>query len=253
MPNTEHHEYAVTGTIGLLVPQANPTVEAEFRLFLPYEAQYATARLTSAALKPKERLRAYLVNAEQTIEDFDHLQPDCYAFACTGSSYILGHARESELISALEAKTQRPFITATQAILNLCQMRQIGTLTLIAPYPSDILVQASLYWSQAGINIRSIIQIDTGKKDTRGIYDLSSANIPPLGEGLETDEAILVSGTGLASIKYLLDAAPHRVLSSNLCLAWAAHNALPRARQEADSNELLNIAAQRLNIDRPHS
>ena len=82
--------YARKGLVGLLTPQANTTVEPEFAILCPPGYAAINARLTSPASQMLDRLSDYYSTLKSQIACFADAPIDAYAFACTGSSYLVG-------------------------------------------------------------------------------------------------------------------------------------------------------------------
>ncbi|MFM7690670.1 MAG: hypothetical protein ACKPAC_14630, partial [Alphaproteobacteria bacterium] len=90
--------YARNGLLGVLTPQANTTVEPEFSLLLPPATAMLTARLVSTKPSLNDRLRDYVAGLDATCAQFANAPLGAIAFACTGSSYLVGPAAEDAAI-----------------------------------------------------------------------------------------------------------------------------------------------------------
>ena len=150
---TTGYDYGRAGLAGIGTPQANPTVEAEMRILLPPDIAMTVARLTSAARDPQDRLRAYLERLDDTLSQFDSLRPAIFAFACTGSSYLVAPAREAAIVRRLEDRLGYPVVTAAAAIR--WRLRAIGAerIALVAPYPDWLADAADAYWRMTGFEV----------------------------------------------------------------------------------------------------
>lgn len=216
------YDYGRAGTVGIGTPQANPTVEAEMRILLPPAVATAVVRLTSTSQNPLFRLRLYLEGLEETLAHYDTLRPDAFGFACTGSSYLVGAAREAEIVAEVESRFGYPIVTATAAIA--WQLQRLGArrIALASPYPAALADAAAAYWRAAGFNVAELRRIETGSGDTRSIYALGSEDARPAAEALRSAgvDAVLLSGTGMPSLALIADATGEPpIISSNLCVA----------------------------------
>ena len=210
--NTTHY-------IGVATPQANPTVEIEFQQFLRGPAYGVFTRLTSKAESARERLVEYLQQMPAALESFDTLPLSAFAFACTGSSYLLGEEREEEISNAMMQRFKIPIVTATQAIRRELEGRGATRIAMFAPYPQDLREAAVDYWARLGFEIVTSSGIEMGP-DTRGIYALSDQQVEDALGQFDSAGAdlILLSGTGMPTIAALRNSTVP-MISSNLCLA----------------------------------
>ena len=222
--NDRVRDYGARGRFGLLTPQANPTVEPEFRRLMPQDTELYVARLASRSGDPRLRLVEYLEQLPGTLAQFDTLALDAVAFACTGSSYLLGAARESEIVQAAGQAIGTPVETAAQAILATLARAGVRRLFVVSPYPDWLREAGVAYWRAAGLEVTGTATVPTDRADTRGIYELQSADAARVLDGLDARgaDAVLLSGTGMPTLAVLRAAAGRRprLLSSNLCLAW---------------------------------
>ena len=228
-------EYGKGGWIGIGTPQANPTVEAEFRRLLPDNTEMLITRLQGSATSSDQRLMDYLEGLDGALAVYDALKPDVFGFACTGSSYLLGAEREASLVKGAEARFGYPVITAAQAVLASMQALGAERISVLAPYPQNIIDASVAYWEAAGLKVTAANRIDIGSADTRKIYGLSSGDAQKALADLPTEKAnaVLLSGTGMPTLAAIRDLGPGMgkpLLSSNYCLAWACLKALGDGR-----------------------
>jgi maleate isomerase len=222
----EKREYGRDGIFGILTPQANPTVEAELDILLPPASVTVTARLTSAAPSLRDRLTAYLENLPVTLAGFGDLKLDAIGFACTGSSYLADPADERRIIQPLEESRNCEIVTAAQSVKDACRSLGLRRIALISPYPEWLTAACHAHWERNGMIVAGVLQLPTGSGDRHGIYALTTASVLSAVKAFSSGnaDAILVTGTGMPSLRIILELEAERsipVLSSNLCLAWS--------------------------------
>lgn len=218
-------DYGALGRIGIVTPQANPTVEPEIGLLLPARVSMTVARCVSRG-ESQQRLLEYFERLDETLQRFDTMPLDVVGFACTGSTYLLGEDVERRALAALEDRFGYPVVTAAQAIDAALSHLGARRIALACPYPNWLLDAAHRHWSERGYEIvtRGSVQPDAG--DTRSIYALQGAAagrvIRDLFEGVEAD-VFLVAGTGMPGLRLLTELTQEHgvpALNTNLCLAW---------------------------------
>ena len=219
--------YGRRGTLGIATPQANVTAETEFRALLPRGVACATVRMASNKPHPEDRLRAYFTDIALTLDRFDSLAMGAIGLACTGSSYLLGHASVEERLAKLSARRQQPVISAAGAIERALNHIEARSIALICPYPKWLLQAAERHWQERGFVLADRFSLDPHQQDTRAIYGLSpevaAERIRTRWHSRKAD-VYLITGTGLPTLRLVAELSavlPGPVLSSNLCLAWA--------------------------------
>lgn len=221
-----NRDYGSHARIGILPPQANPTVEPEIGLLLPAGVSMLVNRLVSQG-EPRQRFLDYFRNLESTLHGFDTLELDAVGFACTASSYLLDEGEEQTLCTALQQQFGYPVITAAAAIQQALEFLGIRRIALACPYPGWLLEHATNYWSKQGYDISASFSAQPDMSDTRAIYKLNaeqaSGQISAALQGVACD-AIVITGTGMPALQAICDlqtefAVP--VFNSNLALAWA--------------------------------
>ena len=217
-------DYGELARVGIATPQANPTVEPEWAALMPARISSYAVRLRSEAASAADRLVEYIESLAETLRRFDTLKLDAVAVACTGSQYMVGFERERSLVAAAETESGYKVITATNAVQMLMRAVDVRRLLVVAPYPDYLRDAAKTYWTDAGFDVVDVLGIDTGRRDTRGIYELSSDHaLSALEQCRDVDaDALLLSGTGMPTLAALVDHDhPVPVASSNTALAWA--------------------------------
>jgi maleate isomerase len=238
-------EYGSRGVVGIGVPQANPTVEQEMWALRPPGVSLVTVRLCSTAPDTRGRLEEYLRQLGDSLRQFDELGLDAFGFACTGSTYLLGHEAERQHVAALEDAVGYPIITAAAAIEEALVELDAHRIAIIAPYPEWLGDIGAAYWTSRGFEVVAHARATLAAPDTRNIYRLTSNDALHVLDDMALATAgparvdvVLFSGTGMPSLRAVTAAADRgiRAISSNLCLA----NSLSRklGLQEAPRGEV---------------
>jgi len=219
-------EYGKAGTIGIGVPQANTTVEAEFRAIVPAGVNLITARLQGSRTDSRQRLLDYFHTLDAALDTYDSAPLGAFGFACTGSSYLLGVEKDRSGFADLSRRRGYAVVPATHAILESLAHIGARSVAIVSPYPAWLTQAALAYYRDAGIEVAEVVQVEADTVDTRNVYDVTSADAIAAARRFKRRDAdaILLSGTGMPTLRAIGElsrAFGKPVLSSNLCLAWA--------------------------------
>jgi maleate isomerase len=214
-------DYGAGGLVGVLPPQANTTVEAELGVLLEPDVAMIVSRLTCYERESRARLVGYFHNVEAALRAFDTAKPELVLFACTGSTYLVGLEEEDRRFAA------QPFriLSAARAVLQALDALKATRIALVSPYPAWLSDACIAFWKAQGRTVVGLRTPEGERSDTRRIYDLGASQALTEIQALAHADldCILITGTGMPSLAAIAKArASVPVLSSNVCLAWAA-------------------------------
>ena len=233
-------EYARKGLIGLLTPQANTTVEPEFAILMPPGYAFLNARMASDKPTIEGRLVDYFDGIEISIRQFADAPLGAFAFACTGSSYLQGIARERAAVEAAEAAHGIAFLTAGRAVADALRHFGARRIGLVSPYPADLTQASVAYWREHGFEIETVVGIYDSASKAHPIYNLSAARAEAAIDAIDLKkvDAVVMLGTGMPTLGAILaraSAAPVPILSCMSALAWRSLTVFDRSFDNADA------------------
>lgn len=219
-------EYGPRGLLGVMTPQANTTVEPEFQLMWPPGYAMINARLTSPKKTIEERLVDYYDALEGELAQFANAPIRAVAVACTGASYLVGKAKEEELVARWEAKAGVPVITAGRAVADAFRRLGAKRIGLASPYPPGLTEISVGYWQDMGFEVGAVGGTFNTDPAFHPIYSLTAESADECLLALDTKDidAIVMLGTGMPTLEPIARAAKRSgppVLSCMLALAWA--------------------------------
>jgi len=218
-------EYGRAGLLGVLIPQANTTVEPELWALLPPAWSVIAARLTSDKASIAERLVDYAAQYHAATNQFSNAPLSMLLAACTGASYLIGAEKEDALAGDIEATQQVPFVTAAVAATRLLREMNVRRIALLTPYPPKLNEASKRYWQSRGFEVVAKSGPDPNTEAFHPIYALSGAPVLAAYRELSKSgaDAVLMLGTGMATLAPLLAGQEEGLapsISCNLALAW---------------------------------
>lgn len=211
-------------TLGLVVLQADETIEDEFRWYL----RDRTVVLHHTRIPSAEKLtHASLAAMEAELTAAVELFPqgaafDTIGYACTSAAAVIGEQRVAALIDTARpgARASNP-MTAAKAAFEALGVRRLGLLT---PYSADVTAQLAETFAEAGYELPIVRSFDEDIEAK--VARITSGSIASAVESLATSgnvDAIFVSCTNLRCAGIIAEA-EHRTgvptLSSNQVLLW---------------------------------
>ena len=210
--------------LGLVILQADETLEQEFRLLMPAEQYTLYHSRVPSGLEVTE---ATLARMADEIPTAVSLFPagadlDVIAYACTSGTTVIGEEKVAELVQSTRpgVAVTNP-LTAVKAALKALGVSRVGFLT---PYAADVSQAMRRRLEDDGIEIVSFASFEQSEEALVARITPASilAAIVQAGQG-DGCEAVFVACTNLQTVN-ILAAAEDRlglpVIASTQALAW---------------------------------
>lgn len=220
-------EYSPKGLIGVLVPQANTTVEPEFSVLCPDGFSCISGRMTSDKPTIEARLLDYYENLGGAVKQFSDAPLGVLTAACTGASYLLEPAKEDALFDRTSIEIGLPVTNSAYAVVDACKTLKARAIGLVSPYSKSLTDAGARYWASRGLEIVKIVPVPRGLAPAHPIYSLASnAARDALRQfiGIKLDAVVLL-GTGMPTLRVIIEDPIINdvpVFSCNLASVWNA-------------------------------
>jgi maleate cis-trans isomerase len=198
--------YAPRGLFGVLTPQANTTVEPELAVMVPAGFAWINGRLTSRKGTIPARLVDYYDTLAPALAQFANAPVRAVAVACTGASYLVGAARERELVAAWTAAAGVPVITAANAVVECLALLGARRVGLVSPYTADLDAVSRPYWESRGLAVTAFASAFRQGDDFHPIYSLDHAAAGAALTRIDPADvdAVVMLGTGMPTLGAIL-------------------------------------------------
>lgn len=210
--------------LGLIVLQADQTIEDEFRrIFDPDQARLHISRVSSGAELTSETIRAMEKALPAAAALFPAgVQFDAVGYACTSGANLIGSKRVAALLrSACDVGAVTDPLIAAFASLRLREVRRIG---IVSPYTSQIAQGLCDAFETAGFEVAASLSF--GEEIEANVAQIAPHSVEAAARQLiehVTPDAVFLSCTNLRALDVcarVTKATGVPVLSSNSCLAW---------------------------------
>lgn len=209
--------------IGLVVLQADETIEPDLRRMLPDNVECLVSRVPSGTTLTTDTLRAM----ETKLTAAASLLPRGARFAavgygCTSASAEFGSDRVADLIGA---GVQTPHVSdPVVALIAACRKLGVSNIGLVSPYVASVSDKLRAVLLSAGIKVTAFESFEEPIEDR--VVRIAPASIQAAATQMgRTDacDAVFLSCTNLRTLDIINDAETQiakPVLSSNQVLAW---------------------------------
>lgn len=210
-------------TVGLVVLQADETIEQDFRRLFPAEVcDFFVSRVRSDPEVTTETLAAMANDMTAAASLFPRSAKfDVVGYGCTSGTSVIGPNRVAELVG--EGCTAKSVTEPFSALVHACERRNIKRLALLSPYIES--VSAKLRDVLAETGIATPVFGSFNEAEEAKVARISGASIIEAAEALaksdETD-GVFLSCTNLKALEVLEEVTARTgkpAMSSNSVLA----------------------------------
>jgi maleate isomerase len=219
-------EYASKALVGVLTPQANTTVEPEYSIMTPLGSAWINARMLSRHKTIEERLIDYWARAPEFARQFANAPITSIAFACTGTSYLVGKEMEDSVLEQVRiASGGIPAMSAATSVVDSLRLLGAKKIGLVSPYAGALDAACTPYWESRGFEVAMKTNATGATHAFHPIYSLPSGSAQLALDKMPDDEldAIVMLGTGMPTLAPIART-PYKgrtpVLSCMFCVVW---------------------------------
>jgi len=209
--------------LGLVVLQADETIENELRTIIPHHCDIYHSRIPSAPEVTPKTLKKMMKDLPNSIELFpSEISLDVIGYACTSGATIIGPDKVKSIINKRYEgmKVTDPISSVCEALKAL-DVKKIG---FVSPYVESVSREMREFLVNQGFDVKSLISFEQGSESVVASIKQSDT-LKAVVEGATHDvDAIFVSCTNLKTFAILDQAEAiigKPVLSSNQVLAWS--------------------------------
>lgn len=209
--------------LGLVVLQADETIEQDMRVLLHPDVEYMVSRVpsgTSVTPETLQEMASDLTGAAALLPRGSKMA--CVAYACTSGTAEIGAKRIADLV---RAGVDTPCVTdPVTALVAACRYLGVTRLGLLSPYIESVSDRLRDVLSEEGIDVVAFASFDEPLEDRVVRIDAQSVIDAAQDIGRDQDmDALFLSCTNLRTLTAIPQIEADRaipVLSSNLVLAW---------------------------------
>lgn len=209
--------------LGLVVLQADETIENELRKIIPHHCDIYHSRIPSAPEVTPKTLKKMMKDLPNSIELFpSEISLDVIGYACTSGATIIGPDKVKSIINKRYEgmKVTDPISSVCEA-LKVLEVKKIG---FVSPYVESVSTEMRGFLVGHGFDVKSLISFAQGSESVVASIGESDTLKAVVAAATHDVEAIFVSCTNLKTFSILDQAEAiigKPVLSSNQVLAWS--------------------------------
>lgn len=209
--------------LGIVVLQADETLEHDLRRLLPEQTELLVTRVPSATSVSSQSLAAM----EADLTAATRLLPRgarfaALGFGCTSGTALIGASRVAQLLRA--GADVATVTEPVSALIAACQHLGINRLALVSPYVAEVSARLIEVLEEAGITISAFASFNEAQEANVVRIDAPSIiNATRATAAQAPCDAVFLSCTNLRTLDVIAGTEPELgvpILSSNLVLAW---------------------------------
>jgi len=209
--------------LGLIVLQADETIEGEFPALVEGRAAVHVSRVPSGREVTRDTLSAMAGALPAAAGVFpDGARFDCIGYACTSGASVIGSARVAELVGAV-ADT-RAVTDPVRALVAACDALAVRRLALLSPYVAEVSDGLRAVLADSGIETPVFGSFNVAEEAK--VARIDAASLVSAACALAQDsrvETVVLSCTNLRTrdiVAEIEDRCGKPVLTSTQALAW---------------------------------
>jgi len=210
--------------IGVIVLEADETLEPDFRRLLPAPLEVLASRVPSGAhVTPDSLQKMDGALAEAAGRLPSGAQFSAVGYACTSATAQIGAGKvAAQICEGLD--TRVPVSNPVSACLAACRALGVSRIALVSPYVESVSARLVEVFAEGGLSVTCFGSFDVSEEAR--VVRISPASVRDaalqVGHGDET-EALFLSCTNLRTLDVIAEIEAvlgKPVLSSNTALAW---------------------------------
>lgn len=227
--------------IGLIVLQADETLERDLRQLIPPETNLLVSRIPSGAEVTEETLGRMATDLPAATKLLPQKQNyAAIGYGCTSGAAVIGPAQVAALIRAAAPVTQ--VTDPVTALLAACTAMKILRLGILSPYVADVSVHLRKVLAQNDISTPVFGSFNEAAEDK--VVRIAPASILAAAETLAASggiDALFLSCTNLRTLELIAPLEARLglpVLSSNQVIGWHLMRLAGLAHQSSGFGQL---------------
>ena len=216
---------AIATRLGIVIPAANTTLEAELPRFGADGVTWHFQRF-GQLISDQADLESGMAAIVESAAVLTAARVSAVGVGYTAGSYTGGPAWDARLRAAIAEHTECPVHTAASAIVDALARLRVHSVAVVSPYSVQVNARATRYLTASGFTVTHVV----GEPPPGRAGDVAPEEIETIVQNLDRTgaECVLISCTGLRTLALIPDLEQTLnlpVVSSNLALLWALSSA----------------------------